>query len=346
MWMQQTRQGGARGVVDRLGAAAGTQPRGSGEGDRWQRGRFAYARAERLARGLGWYSLGLGIPQTFAPRGFARFIGLDDRGTTPAIVRLVGLREIACGIGILTQRRPAAWLWMRVLGDIMDLTLLSAALTSDNARRPGRVAAATASVVGVMVLDFYSAQQLSRSAESMAGGQQGPGIRVRWAITLNRPIEEVYQFWRDPQNLPRFMSRVESVQMMGERRSHWRVRGPMGRTIEFDSEIVEDRPNEMIAWRTLEGAPMSQSGTVWFRPAPGGRGTEVEVEMQYAPRAKGIGVPVVRLLAKPLEQQLRQDLRTFKELMETGEIVRSEATIWGRRVPQRPAQPPASMQSR
>jgi uncharacterized membrane protein len=161
------------------------------------------------------------------------------------------------------------------------------------------------------------------------------GMDVQQALTVRRPREEVYRFWRDFENLPRFMSHLESVEVTGDRRSHWRAKAPAGAPVEWDAELVEDRPNELIAWRSLEGAQVSNSGFVRFQDAPGDRGTEVQVALRYDPPAGPLGRLVAKLFGDEPHQQVASDLRRFKQVMELGEVVVSDASIAG----PRPAQP-------
>jgi uncharacterized membrane protein len=280
-------------------------------------------REERLAHALGWLSIGLGLAQIAAPRGLATLIGVNDNRT---LLRVLGLREIASGVGILSRRRPVGWLWSRVGGDIMDLAVLGAALTSPNANRR-RIAAATAAVTGVTVLDLRASQQLSRQPEVQDGAVS---VQVKKSITINRSAEELYQFWHEFQNLSRFMNDLESVQITGEKRSHWVAKGPAGKRIEWDAEITEDRPNELIAWRSLEGSHVENSGSVRFEPARGKPGTVVRVEMEYRPPAGLLGTTVAKLLGAEPEQQLHENLHRFRQLMETGEIITTEGQPAGR----------------
>jgi uncharacterized membrane protein len=233
----------------------------------------------------------------------------------------MGMRELASGVGILATRRPAGWLWARVAGDAMDLSLLGAALGPDNPRR-GRAIAATAAVAGVTVLDYLCGEQLTLSPET---GYRA--VRFRKSISVNRPPEEVYRFWRDLRNMPRFMKRIQSVEKYGDTRSHWRATGPGGRTIEWDSEITEDHPNSMVAWRTLPGSAFRASGSVRFQPAPGNRGTIVRVQLDLAPPGGGITAAISRLGGADPERDLEDNLRALKQIVETGEIVKSDASI-------------------
>jgi uncharacterized membrane protein len=293
------------------------------------------ATPERLARGLGWFSLGLGLAEVVAPRAITRLIGV--RGDHNILVRLLGLREIGHGIGILSQRRPVGAVWSRVVGGAIDLACLSAAFSSPKADR-GRLTAATAAVIGVAAVDIACAQQLSLSAGAIT---EGGAIRVRKSITVNKSPEELYRFWRDLRNLPRFMRHIESVQTTGDRRSHWVARLPVGTRVEWDAEIAEDRPNEMIAWRSLPGAGLENFGSVRFERAPGGRGTVVRVEMQYKPPGGMIGATVANLFGKAPELKLQEDLRRLKQVIEVGEVVQSDASIhWAPHPAQPPAEPP------
>ena len=324
MEIQQVRQDRGPGSEQRTGVDFGEQPRDRRETDGSRQSRSKDASEERLAHALGWFSIGLGLAEVAAPRGVAQLIGVSDDSDNRALLRLLGLREIASGLGILTQRRPAGWLWARVGGDVMDLALLGAALKSNNARQ-GRVAAATVAVAGVTVLDLLCSEQLSRSpATTMGRTPKGRTIRVKKAITVNRPLEEVYRFWRDFPNLPRFMNHLASVEVTGERRSHWVAKAPAGMTVEWDAEIIDDRPNELIAWRSLEGADVDNSGAVRFERAPGGRGTEVSLEMQFSPPGGVISAKIAKLWGEEPEQQVQEDLRSFKRVMETGEIATTE----------------------
>ncbi len=298
----------------------------------------------RLATGLGWFSLGFGLWGFASPRGMARAIGVADDPRNVTILRAVGAREIAQGIGILSQSRPTGWLWSRVVGDAMDLSYLSWALTSGETRDKTRTAAALASVVGVTAPDLYCSLGLSRrSAGSSVRMQEERGIHVKKAVTVNRPIDEVYAFWHDFENLPRVMSHLESVTVTGPGQSHWKTQGPAGSTIEWDAVIVGDEVNAMIAWESVPGSDVPNSGVVLFRPAPGDRGTEVILELTFEPPAGRLGRTIARLFGKDPEQQIATGLRQFKQLMETGEVVVSEATVESQGLMQRPAQPPEQL---
>jgi uncharacterized membrane protein len=165
-------------------------------------------------------------------------------------------------------------------------------------------------------------------------------IRVKRSIVINRSAEEIYNFWHDPTNLPRFMYHLQSVEPIGERRHHWVTKGPAGTRVEWDAEIYEDRPKEMMAWRSLEGSDVYNAGSVRFEPRPGGRGTIVRVDMEYYPPGGPAGTAIAMLFNESPQQQIYDDLRRLKQVLETGEVVRSDGSPDGAGdVLQRPAQP-------
>lgn len=146
------------------------------------------------------------------------------------------------------------------------------------------------------------------------------GVIVRTTVAINKPVDEVYAFWRDFENLPRFMRHLESVTCDGPRRSHWVARAPAGRRVAWDAEIVEERPNELIAWRSLEDADVRNSGTVVFERGAGGRGTTVCVSLTYAPPGGKFAAVIAKLFGEEPGQQVTDDLRRLKQLMEAGEV--------------------------
>lgn len=334
---------------------------------------------EGMAQFLGLFSMALGMGAVAAPGNIARLIGVPDDAAHRDVLMAVGLREIASGIGILSrQQRPTGWLWARVGGDMMDLSLLAVALDSDDSDK-NRVAVTTAAIAGITAVDLICSCQLS-AKDAQEGTSDGlPKISGRWngsegarlieekgrpgnarkvangmevhkSITINRPAEELYRFWRDFENLPQFMKHLDSVQVHADGlRSHWRANAPAGTTVEWDAEMVEDRPGEMIAWKSLDNADVENAGSVRFEPAPGGRGTIVRVQMTYRPPGGKVGALVAKLFGEEPEQQVGEDLRRFKQVIETGEVVRSDGTVtrtsagpWG----ERPAQPVGSEEVR
>lgn len=145
-------------------------------------------------------------------------------------------------------------------------------------------------------------------------------------VTINRPRAELYAFWRDFTNLPQFMENVVSVEPVAEGRTHWTVKAPAGKTVEWTSAVTEDQPDQSIAWASEEGADVANSGRVEFRDAPGGRGTWVSVTILYDPPGGVIGKVIAKMFQREPAIQARRDLRRFKQLMETGEIATSAFT--------------------
>ncbi len=309
-------------------------PQTAQAGERRQKGLQDGAQ-ERVANALGWFSIGLGLAEVAVPGKVAQLIGVRKKKESLALLRIYGLREIAAGVGILSQSRPTGWLWARVAGDLLDLSALGSALTSKHANR-AKVVTATAAALGVTAVDVLCARQMSQTPE---GGEAASGaLHVTKTIIVGRSPEEVYRFWRDFTNLPTFMKHLQSVEITGEKRSHWKAEGPAGKTVEWDAELVDDQPGTRIGWRSLEGSDVDNSGAVYFERAPGGRGTLVRVELQYAPPGGTISATLAKLFGKEPGQEVDSDLRAFKQVMETGEIAKSDASIHAGMHPAEPAE--------
>jgi uncharacterized membrane protein len=276
----------------------------------------------QLGQILGLLSVGLGLAQVLAPRALGRAIGVGDH---PAIMRMVGVREIVTGLGILSERAPGAWAWARVAGDAIDLALLGAATSSPDAD-PRRIAAATAGVLGVTALDVYSGKRLgaTESSEALA-------IAVTQTVTINSTPDELYHFWKNLENLPLFMEHLECVSEVNDRVSHWVAKAPAGTSVEWDAEIVDDQPDRSIGWRTLPDSQVTHEGMVSFEPASGGRGTIVRVEMLYVPPAGKVGVWIARMFGEEPALQVADDLRRLKQLLETGEVATTLGQPSGKR---------------
>ena len=282
---------------------------------------------ESLERGLGWFSIGLGAAAVAAPRVVCWLSGLRS----PTLMRLVGARELAAGIGILTQRDRAPWLWSRVVGDTFDLAALSVALARRGRR--GRAAVALAAVAGVTALDVFAAVRRSGSeaGSAMPGASGRTDVYLERSIAVSKSPEECYRFWRSFENLPRFMDSLESVRQLDEGHSHWVAKGPLATRLEWTSEITADRPGEEIAWRTLDDSGAANAGSVKFETAPAGRGTIVRVSLHYSPLGGALGAGLVRLLGHDPQSRIREDLRRFKQVMETGEIPTTRGQPAGQR---------------
>ncbi|MFF0579829.1 SRPBCC family protein [Streptosporangium saharense] len=161
--------------------------------------------------------------------------------------------------------------------------------------------------------------------------------------TIRRPARDVYAFWRHLENLPTFMCHLDEVRVTGERTSHWTASAPFDRTVEWDAEITDEVPEEFVGWRSTGDADVPNAGRVRFAPAPDGVSTEVHVVLVYDIPGGPLGKAVARYFGEEPHQQLDDDLRRLKQVLETGEVVRSDGAPWGKRAreefPQRPAQP-------
>jgi uncharacterized membrane protein len=310
---------------------------------------------DKLTRMLGWASAGLGAPLLTAAGRSARAIGIDDGPRQRAAVAGVGARELIAAAGLLGQGGPA-WLWTRVAGDVMDLALLGNALRG-RTRIPrvvktvvkrgdrqalGRTVAATAAVAAIAGVDLYAAVTRSRRS-----ARRQAMVSATATVTVTKPRDEVYGQWRQLEDLPNFMAHLDSVTTTGPQTSHWRASAPFGRTVEWDAQITTDIPGECLGWQSLDGSAVRNEGEVRFTPAPGGRGaepdTEVHVKLRYSLPAGKLGTALARYFGEDPRQQLDDDLRRFKQVLETGEVIRSEGAPWGKRArhefPQHPARP-------
>jgi uncharacterized membrane protein len=147
----------------------------------------------------------------------------------------------------------------------------------------------------------------------------GHGVRVDKTITINRPASELYDYWRNLSNLPRFMRHLESVTEEGNR-SQWVAKAPLGTSVSWDAEIITERANELIGWRSLPGSTVDTAGSVHFKPTADGRWSEVRVELKYDPPAGQVGAALANWLGEAPEQEIEEDLTTFKRMMEAGKV--------------------------
>jgi uncharacterized membrane protein len=191
----------------------------------------------------------------------------------------------------------------------------------------GSLAGVTLALVGGALIyrgvsghcNMYEAMGVNTAREkgSRASVSGDRGIKVEKSITINRSPEELFSFWRNFENLPRFMDHLESVRTTSQTRSHWVAKAPAGTTVEWDAEIINEKPNELIAWRSLEGADVDNAGSVRFERAASG--TTVRVTLEYDPPAGIVGAAVAKLFGEAPDQQIEDDLQRFKQVMETGE---------------------------
>jgi uncharacterized membrane protein len=278
------------------------------------------------ATSLGWLSIGLGLTALLAPRAIGELTGLRNRS---GVLRFVGARELASGMGLLTQRERTPWLWSRVVGDTMDLALLGSACRRTNPART-RALGTLGAVAAITALDIAASLRASSRGRfaSAPAGRLEPVIEHTVAV-LKSP-QECYAFWRDISNLAKISDALESVTALDARRSHWVMRGPGGVRIEWDSELTLDRESERLAWHSLPGSTVRHAGIIRFEPAPGNRGTHVTVLMHYHAGGRA-GRALAKLLGRDPNGTVREDLRRFKSLIETGEIPTTRGQPSGRR---------------
>jgi uncharacterized membrane protein len=281
------------------------------------------ADATGLIRGLGWFGVTLGVAELAVPRLIASAIGVDRDGPAPMILRAVGVREIVSSSAVLVRPDHPAPRWARVLGDAIDIGLLGLALGSPGTGKR-RLAVALGMVAGVTALDVIAARRQGRARHPLP---------VIAAVTINKSPMEVYAFYRRLEQLPQFMNYLVSVEQHADRRSTWTARLPIGGTVQWEAELVEDRPGQVLSWRSVEGSQVQTRGRVTFTRAPGRDMTEVRIEMQLGVFGRSPSLELARLFARP---QVKGDLRRLKQVLETGEVLRSDASV--HRLPH-PAQP-------
>lgn len=291
---------------------------------------------ERLAVGLGWFSIGLGLTEVLAPGTLARVIGISDTDDNRSLLRFYGFRELAAGVGILSQPSAPTWLWSRVGGDLLDIASLGRAMATDENSK-AKLSAATAAVLGVTALDIMCAQQLSAQKNGSNGMMSAGPRQFTTSITVNCSPQQAYDYWRNFENFPKFMSNLDSVHMHDNGESHWRAKGPAGSTVEWKARTTDDQPGQRIAWQSAEGSEVTNSGAVRFEKATGGRGTIIHVEMTYQPPFGMLGAGLAKVMGREPEQQIAQDLRHLKQILEVGEVVHSDASIHSGMHPAQPA---------
>lgn len=212
----------------------------------------------------------------------------------------------------------------------MPITLAAAALTYGLSRRSSRGVCAALAVTPLAYRAMTghwpgyidALLPTTDSREALAGDR---GIHVREAIRIEKPIAEVYRFWRQLDQLPQFMSHLERVTELGDGRSHWVVKGPGGLNLEWDAKIINEVENKVIGWQSLPDADVVTAGSVVFAPGRSGQGTQVSVHLQYAPPAGQLGAFVATAFGREPSQTIREDLRRLKQLLEAGEVPRTAA---------------------
>jgi uncharacterized membrane protein len=267
---------------------------------------------DTLAMGLGWFSIALGVAELAAPHSVARFVGVAPTEKTIATLRSFGAREVGTGLAILAQPDRPAWLWSRVAGDAVDLATLGTAMNSSTTDQRRAVMAAAA-VLGVTVLDIICARQLS---DSGARSFDDEGYGNRYAA------EGRLMSQRD--NRVRVSESITINQSLDRVEQRWSDTDSLPEALRF-------------CRRSSDGG--DERAIIEMRHAPGGRGTEVRVEMEYTPRGGALGAALARIVGGDPTGRIRQDLKRFKQIVETGEIVLSDGpSLW------RPGQPAKNVQ--
>lgn len=147
--------------------------------------------------------------------------------------------------------------------------------------------------------------------------KSGEGIKIERLVTINRSPGEIYSFWRQLENLPRFMQHVQSVTQRGDGVSHWVVRTVLDQTLKWDAKIIEDKPGQMISWQSLEGADMENAGSVWFTPSADGHATAVKVVMKYSPPGGKLIARMAKFFGGDAGKEMEEDLSKLKSLLES-----------------------------
>ncbi|HEU4624676.1 MAG TPA: SRPBCC family protein [Steroidobacteraceae bacterium] len=324
-------RGPARGSPDYAAYAAGDMRRNEIRARAQRRrtsARALYADPHRTARALAWLSVGLGAAAVLTPRIVGHLTGVGSR---TGLLRTIGVRELASGAGLFGARNATPWLWSRVLGDTMDLMVLGSAAVNPAVGTRMRPLVSLGLFAGIAAADVAASLRQTRQ-RSRGGVRAGEAEEyLERSVIINKSPQECYQYWRTLTNAPNFMHTIDSVTEIDERRSHWVAQMPGGARIEWDSRISEDKPGERIAWHSEANAPLRHAGVVSFERAPGDRGTLVRFTVHYQPPAGRAGRRVAQWFGKGPQVQIMEDLRRFKQILETGEIATTRGQPSGRR---------------
>jgi uncharacterized membrane protein len=266
-------------------------------------------RARGLATGLGLFSLGLGVAQLAAPGRVNRAIGVRDDARSRFWQRVVGVQELSAAAGILGPPPTRPFLWGRTAGDVQHIAMLAFALRG-RGQDPARLAAAIASVAGCLGADALASVRSSAHTQHDDDEEAGP-MEARAAITINESLDAVMRGWRA------FEEEADGPARLG----------PV--------EVVDETPGRAYGWRTTEGSDVSASGVAVFAQAPEGRGTEIHLELNTGSN------PLRKVTGDDPLQVVRDDLRRFKQLVETGQVTRSDGAPSGHSAKLQPKQRPA-----
>jgi uncharacterized membrane protein len=272
---------------------------------------------------LGWLSVGLGVAALLAPRKISRLSGIRNHA---GLMQLIGVRELVSGAGLLTQPDKTPWLWARVVGDALDLAVLA---TSHSQSNRGRTRALGTATVLAAITAADVAASLKQSNVRWRSG--APDVYLERSIIVNKTPQECYVYWRDLRNVSKFTRRLENVTPLQAGRSRLTLKGPGGVKFEWTVELIEDTPGQRLRWRSEEGATLKHAGSANFRAAPGNRGTMVTLAIHYCAPGGSVGSALARFLGPDPFGEIGEDLRRFKQLIETGEIPTTVGQPSGRR---------------
>lgn len=277
----------------------------------------------QLGVALAWIGIGIGITELLVPRALARTAGLPAR---PRLLQAIGTRELITNAGILLQPQKGGWGWSRVAGDVLDLSLLAWV----GQRHPHRrLPPLTAILAGMTVLDMLAAYDKQR--QSVSQRVTAGVVRIHKLLYIQRPADECYRFWRNFENFPYFMQHVAAVQVVDATHTHWRVRVPLGQHVDWTVELFSDIPARQLGWRTIAGSAVEHTGVVRFLPTIADNNTRLDIDMRYHAPLNQAGVMLAKILSEEPSQKIDDDLRRFKQLIETGEIATTAGQPSGRR---------------
>lgn len=294
---------------------------------------FANGNADTMIYWLGWALLGLGLAGLVMPGQATQVIGIRNRNNHRTLIRAAGLRKLVSGVGLLAQPDADALEKIRVGGEMIDLALLGLAFNTRRAQR-GKVALALATAVGITALDFlYRRQRHDQRSNSPADlytaavdqatqsvGASPTAITIERTITIGRSADDLYHLWRAPQTLPQIMGHFATVRPMDMERAHWRIDGPLGVNLVWETAIIDAQRGAFVHWASLPNATLRNDGLVQFYRAPGEWGTVVALCLAFDPPGGVLGNLLTKLFAIGPEMIVQQTLRRFKSLAETGEI--------------------------
>ncbi len=293
--------------------------RRSASPDSWQE----RVRSTAVPQTLGWLSVALGLGGLLAPRTMGRLSALSGR---EPLLAAVGARELVSGIGLLTRRDKAPWLWARVAGDAVDLAILG--LASRQRGSGAARAASTAVVAAITAADVVAAVAHQRTSLQASPSRD---VYLERSIIVNKTPRECYDWWRDLRNMPRFTRNLERVIPLDEKHSQWVSKDFGGTRVQWRARINEDIPGERILWSATQDSSFAHAGSVTFAPATGGRGALITVSIHYHVPGGRIGAALAQFLGPDPMGEVRENLRRFKQLLETGEIATTSGQPSGSR---------------